>query len=929
MISEDKRYIIGIDLGTTNSAVSYVDLKAEGAQARRIERFPIPQMTGPGEVTRLPVLPSFFYIPGEYDIPKESLNTDWCTPEGNLVGAYARDHGAKVPARLVSSAKSWLCHSNADRQAPILPYGAGREIRKISPVAATAAYLNHIRMAWNRGHGDDDSQLEQQLVIITVPASFDEVARELTVQAATAAGLTGVILLEEPLAAFYSWLMTHEKQWKDHVTPGELILVCDVGGGTTDFTLIYLRDVDGHPRFERIAVGDHLILGGDNIDLALARRIEAQFPPNSIALGGDRWKSLCHQCRQAKEHLLDGSAENQKITLMGSGSKLIANTLTATLNRENTARTVLEGFFPLADPSPGSTQAARQGIMEFGLPYEPEPAVTRHLGWFLERHQADVSHLLDKPRPEPDCILFNGGSLKPVVIQNRIRAAIGHWFGRPADDAECLPRVLDNPEPDLAVSLGAAYYGLVKLGQGVRVGSGSPRAYYLGVTRADDVDNPKEKPHAMCLVERGLEEGSDIQLHERQFEVLANQPVSFDIYSSSYRSGDRCGDLVTIDETLTPLAPIQTIIQYGKKGVQTQLPVEIAAGYTEMGTLSLWCQSMTSPHRWQLQFQLRSQTGPLDVADQEVFESAVVDEARDMVRHAFTNIQDNAALRSLVKTLAGHVERSKDQWPLTFIRSLADELIDLSNQRKHSPMHESRWLNLLGFCLRPGMGDGLDPQRIKKIWPIYIQGLCHPNHPQTQSEWWILWRRVAGGLAPGQQRQFLQDVTPLLFHGKKAPKKLAPQQRLEIWMALANMEHLQSKDKTKCGRQLLSEINPKKAAPQHFWSLARLGARELLYGSVDRVVPAKQAAVWIQALLDQTWPQPKPVAAALSQLARKTGDRTRDLDPDIIDAVANWMSQDPKFKDNLRYLQEIIPMARQEQGAIFGESLPAGIVLKS
>jgi hypothetical protein len=317
------------------------------------------------------------------------------------------------------------------------------------------------------------------------------------------------------------------------------------------------------------------------------------------------------------------------------------------------------------------------------------------------------------------------------------------------------------------------------------------------------------------------------------------------------------------------------------------------------------------------------------VADQEVFESAVVDEARAIVRNTFTDAGNTAVLQSLVKNMAAHVDRSKNQWPLTFIRSLADELIDLSGHRRHSPMHESRWLNMLGFCLRPGMGDGLDPQRIKKIWPVYIQGLCHPNHPQTQSEWWILWRRVAGGLAPGQQRQFLQDVTPLLFHGKKAPRKLAPQQRLEIWMALANMEHLQPKDKTKCGRQLISEIKPKTATPQHLWSLARLGARELLYGSVDRVVPAKQAADWIQSLLGKTWPQPKSVAAALSQLARKTGDRTRDLDPAVTDAVVAWMSRDSRFQTQLKYLTDVIPMARQEQGTIFGESLPAGIVLRS
>jgi molecular chaperone DnaK (HSP70) len=926
-------YIIGIDLGTTNSAVAYVDLQAPEHKARRITLFPVPQMTGPGEVTRLPVLPSFLYIPGEYDIAKESLHGDWCTPEGNFAGAYARDHGAKVPARLVASAKSWLCHSQADRHAPILPYSAGLEIRKVSPVAATAAYLGHIRTAWNRSQLGEENYLEHQVVIITVPASFDEVARELTLQGAAAAGLADVILLEEPLAAFYSWLITHERNWRDHVAPGELILVCDVGGGTTDFTLIYLRDVDGHPRFERLAVGDHLILGGDNIDLALARRIEAQFPPKALSLGGDRWKSLCHQCRQAKEQLLDGRLESQKLTLMGTGSRLIANTLTAVLDRPTATQTVLEGFFPLVEPSRQAAATPRQGIMEFGLPYEPEPAVTRHLGWFLERHQTDVVKALNKPRPQPDCILFNGGSLKPAVIQERIREAIGYWFKGPADPSPVLPRVMDNPEPDLAVALGAAYYGLVKLGQGVRVGSGSPRAYYLGVARAEDTKREKTVPQAICLVERGMEEGTDIQLHQHRFEVLANQPVSFDIYSSSYRSGDRSGDLIGIDDSLTPMAPLQTIIQYGKKGAQTRLPVEIAAGYTEMGVLSLWCQSLTSSHRWQLQFQLRSQTNPQQVADQEVFASALVDEACDIVRRAFAQGTETSVLQGLVKDVAACMGRSRDRWPLTFIRSLADTLLVLANQRQMSPMHESRWLNLVGFCLRPGFGDGLDPVRIKKIWTVYTQGLCHPNNGQAQSEWWILWRRVAGGLAAGQQRQFLQDVTPMLFHGTKAFRKMGPQQRLEIWMALANMEYLQVKDKIKCGRQLLDEIKPKTATSQHFWSLARLGARELLYGSVDRVVPAKQAGAWVQDLLSRPWPQPQPVAAALAQIARRTGDHTRDLDGAVIDAIIDWLTRnspaDTAFAGQLQYLKEIVPLARQEESAIFGESLPAGIVLRN
>ncbi|GBC61075.1 molecular chaperone DnaK [Desulfonema ishimotonii] len=303
----DKHYIIGIDLGTTNSAVSYVDLTSDGDNSR-IKIFRVPQLTGAGEFSRLPVLPSFLYIPGEYDISKEALAIPWKSEDDNFAGAFARDHGAKVPFRLVSSAKSWLCHTRADRRARILPWGAKQEVRKVSPVQATACYLSHIRRAWNSTRGDDaERYLENQLITITVPASFDEVARDLTIEAATMAGLPNVTLLEEPLAAFYSWLIGHEEQWSEYVSPGELILVCDVGGGTTDFTLITLREADGSPRFERIAVGDHLILGGDNIDLALARRVEMRMSrKKKLSLSADRWKSLCHQCRQAKEIILGG-----------------------------------------------------------------------------------------------------------------------------------------------------------------------------------------------------------------------------------------------------------------------------------------------------------------------------------------------------------------------------------------------------------------------------------------------------------------------------------------------------------------------------------------------------------------------------------------------------------------------------------------------
>ncbi|MBN1930606.1 MAG: hsp70 family protein [Desulfobacterales bacterium] len=923
----EQRYIIGIDLGTTNSAVAYVDLQIDPNHKPRIQLFKVPQLTGPGEFARLPVLPSFLYIPGTYDISKEVITVPWKSGNQNFVGAFARDHGAEVPARLVSSAKSWLCHSNVDRKARILPWGAGDEVLKVSPVQATAAYLEHIKRAWNHTKGDEEElYLENQMIIVTVPASFDEVARELTSEAAALAGLTHVTLLEEPLAAFYSWLMQHENNWNQFVSPNELILVCDVGGGTTDFTLITLREIDGNPRFERIAVGDHLLLGGDNIDLALARRVEMRFNKAKSSLSGDRWKALCHQCRQAKEILLEGKAQSQKITLMGTGSKLIAGTLTTELQRSEVEETVIKGFFPHVDAAAAMEKNIRKGITEFGLPYEPEPSITRHLGWFLDRHKADVKKILNRDCHAPDLILFNGGSLIPPIIQERIRSAIRYWF---KEKDNSLPRVLENPTPHLTVALGASYYGLVKIGKGVRVGSGSARAYYLGIEKATEEKLKKEKNFAICLVERGLEEGSHIELKDKSFEVLANQPVSFDIYSSSFRSGDRCGDLVQIDDSLTILPPMQTIVQFGKKGRKTKVPVRIEASYTEMGTLSLWCHSLVSNHRWQLQFQLRDRSPMAEISDKEVFDESMVENVRSTVRNAFSDQSDGNALEAIVKEIGNIIERPRDKWPLGLIRSISDVLLNLEKVRKLSPNHESRWLNLTGFCLRPGFGDGFDTHRIKALWKIQRQGPIHLKNPQVCSEWWILWRRAGGGLTSGQQRQFSQELSAVLDPKKGIKSRIAPQERLEIWMTIANMERLMVKDKMNWGRLLLSEIRPKKCRPQHFWALSRLGARELLYGPIDKVIPAQEVSSWIDTILAQNWRNPKPVGAAIAQMARKTGDRARDLSPESINHIISWMSQYEFCEQYLKFLKSVIPIAKQEENALFGESLPSGIVLHS
>jgi len=929
---EDKRYIIGIDLGTTNSAVSYVDLQKDLTKKPQINIFKVPQLTGPGEITRLSVLPSFLYIPGAYDIPSEAILIPWddkarSGDRKNFVGAFARDHGSKVPARLVSSAKSWICHSGVDRKTRILPWGAGEEVYKVSPVQATALYLEHIKMAWNSSKGDEEDQfLENQIIIITVPASFDEVARDLTIEAATLAGLGQITLLEEPLAAFYSWLIRHEHHWKKFVKVNELILVCDVGGGTTDFTLITLREKNGNPRFDRIAVGDHLILGGDNVDLALARNLEMGFKKRHLSLSPDRWKALCHQCRQAKEVLLEGAAETKRITLMGEGGKLIAGTISVDLRIKEVEDTVLEGFFPLVGATDGAKENLRKGITEFGLPYEQEPAITRHLGNFLERHRGDVIDILGRDTCAPDLILFNGGSLKPFVIQDRIRAAIRHWFNEEDLDR---PRVLENPNPELSVAMGAAYYGLVKIGHGVRVGSGSARAFFLGVEKENGNIEQKEQKYAICLVERGLEEGTQIELKDRNFEVLTNQPVSFDIYSSSYRSGDKSGDLVRIDDSLTVLPPIQTVIKYGKKHVKTRIPVQMEANFTEIGTLSLWCRSISSDHRWRLQFQLRDASALSAVSETEIFDTSVMEKTRVRVRDVFKDGKESDTLDTLVRDISKIVGRAREKWPLGLIRSMSDELLKLTVTRNVAPEFESRWLNLTGFCLRPGFGDGFDGHRLGQLWKIYLKDMIHEKHAQVRSEWWIMWRRVAGGLKSGQQRQFLQDLNPMLAGRKDSKVKIPPQERLEIWMALANMEMLLVKDKIKWGRILLSEIRPKKCRPQHLWALSRIGARELLYGPLDRVIPPEEIRSWIETLLSQNWRNPKPVGLALVQLARKTGDPVRDIDSNTVKRITDWMSQLESFLPYLKLLKEVIPMEKQEETTIFGESLPSGIVLKN
>lgn len=923
---KDKRYVVGIDLGTTNSAVSYVDLSQldENNRKTAIKIFKIPQLTGSGEFSALSVLPSFLYIPGDYDVSGSAIIHPWKKETDTFAGAFARDHGSKIPSRLVSSAKSWLCHSKADRQAKILPWGS-EGVEKVSPVAATADYLRHIKKAWNHLVKDEDLFIENQFTVLTVPASFDEAAREFTLLAAKEAGFgSDITLLEEPLAAFYSWLIQHEQDWQNHVRPDDLILVCDVGGGTSDFTLITLKESQGSPRFERLAVGDHLILGGDNIDLALANHIESKFKKHE-RLTSDMWKTLGHKCRDAKERIMEKGEPSVRITLRGEGRSLISGTLSADLGREDLETILATGFFPDVDPDREFGKLSGKAMAEFGLPYEQEPAITRHIGWFLEKHRDDIRLLLGK-EPLPDLILFNGGSLKPSLVQERIRSAIRKWFH--VDDVNS-PGVLCNPDLDLSVALGASYYGLVKQGTGVKVGSGSPRSYYIGVALGDTPDD-RSGQKVLCLVERGLDEGSVIALPDKKFEVLTNQPVGFDMFSSSFRSGDKAGDIIPVDDSLSPMAPLHTVIKFGQKDEKRNIPVIISPEYTEMGTLAMWCASTVSNHRWKLQFQLRDhQSEVLESLKTDVFDDQVVEDVCRLIDIAFTLDSSISDVTGLARVIETRIKKRKVDWPLSLLRSMADRLIEHSTVRSLTPDHEIRWLNLTGFCMRPGFGDPFDEERIRKLWKVYLSGRQFPKAKQNAAEWWIFCRRIAGGLKAGQQRQFFQDISAYTATGKRLKQSVSPQELQEIWMAAANMERLLVKDKISLGRTLLNQLQPGKTTPQLFWAFSRLGARELLYGSVDRVVSPKEVSIWIRKLIKQGWRRNDPIDTVIAQLARKTGDRIRDIEHEFREEILAWLGEGAEKETAARLIREIVGIEFIEQNTLFGESLPQGLVIKA
>jgi hypothetical protein len=610
------KYIVGIDLGTTNSALASCDAAA-AEEANRIEVRSIPQLVNPNEVAERTLLPSFLYIPGEFDFPKGSLALPW-EPEPKLViGELARKRGAESPIRLVASAKSWLSYAAVNRSAPILPWQAPEEVPKLSPVEASSQFLQYLRTVWDSSEAGEQREfaLAEQDVLLTVPASFDEEARELTRRAAEQAGYHNVTLLEEPQAAFYAWLESQGDAWRRRIKVGDLVLVCDVGGGTTDLSLIMVSEENGELTLKRVAVGDHILLGGDNMDLALARILQQRLEASGNRI--DTWSlhSLWHQCRIAKEKLFESPrTQNRPITLLGKGTKLIGGTIKTELAREDLNQVLIEGFFPKVASGELPARQRRVGLQELGLPYAADPAITKHLARFLSEQVSNSPEAAGIRRGRsglacPTHILFNGGVMKAAVLRDRVVEVLNSWLRQEGFDALGAEQILEAPDLEHAVARGAAYYGRVRGGRGVRIRSGASRTYYIGIESAMPAVPGMEAPlKALCVVPFGMEEGAEAKIPNREFGLVVGEPAEFRFLSSSVRKQDQVGSLLEDWGTdIEELSPLEVTLKLdGQQG--TVVPVRLETRVTELGTIEVWCVSRDNAQRWKLELNIREKT---------------------------------------------------------------------------------------------------------------------------------------------------------------------------------------------------------------------------------------------------------------------------------------------------------------------------------
>ncbi|AVR97829.1 Hsp70 family protein [Pseudoduganella armeniaca] len=934
------QYLVSIDLGTTNTVLAYA---APGS--RDIELFAIEQLTAPGEVGAATLLPSARYHPAMGELAAGDLQLPWReadvagVPEV-VVGRLARRLGAQVPGRMVASAKSWLSHPGVDRTAPILPWGAGTDVAQVSPVAASASYLAHLRGAWNTRF--PAHPLERQQIVLTIPASFDEGARALTLEAARLAGLADVRLLEEPQAALYDWLYRHRDTLAADLHDTRLVLVADVGGGTTDFSLVRVDIEHGEPVLTRIGVGNHLILGGDNMDLALAHLAESRLPAQDATparLTAGRLAQLTERCRGAKEELLAQDAPAQvNVTLLGSGSKLIGGSRTVTLTKQDVEGIVVDGFFPLNAEQEGARRG-RGAIVEFGLPYASDAAVTRHLVSFLRQHQAAAHAALGTDGdalPVPDTLLLNGGVFRADALARRLEATLDGWRGAPV-------KMLHNDNPDVAVARGGVAYALARHGFAPAIEGGSPRSYWLLL---DGDKAPGVARRGVCILPRGTQPGREVRLTDRTFALRVGRPVRFHLVSTVADTGERAGDIGELDPAdFIALPPIAMVLQLAGSAARKEVPVQLAVALSEVGTLDVHCveAGRADGQRWSLEFQLRGQ----EEEGAEVQEEAPprFADAVERIERIFggraqqVNVKEVRQLRGQLEQLLG----SRERWATPLLRRLFDALMERAKGRRRSPEHERVWLNLAGFCLRPGFGHPLDDWRIGQLWALFESGVQYQKERQVRAEWWTLWRRVAGGLDKDAQLRLLDDFAfNLQASGEersRRPVTLVEGAEEDMLRLGAALERIPSAYKAEIGNWMLGQIvalpasGPKfdaKAAAaftRYLWALGRVGARQPFHGSAHEVAPKATVEAWLQAILQLDWKKIEPAGFAAAHLARRTGDRSRDIDDALRAEIVRRLTSVGAPPTWAAMVRDVVELDHASEQRMFGEALPPGLKL--
>ncbi len=903
------RFAVGIDLGTTNTVVASALLDGSGVAGV----FAVPQLVGPAEVQARPLFPSLLYAPVEGERAEDPFDDGtWA------LGEIARRRGADVPGRLIASSKSWLVHALVDRTAAILPWGAPEEAPKLSPVEAAQRLLAHVRRVWDDEHPGD--LLAHQEVVLAVPASFDEAARELTVEAARRAGLTPK-LLEEPQAAFYDWMARTGEPGIARLVEADaeaLVIVVDIGGGTTDLSLVRVTDHgrSGTARVTRVAVGPHLLLGGDNMDLALAHATEPRLVDAGDKLDASRFAQLVAGCRGAKEALLGANPRaDAQVTIAGGGTRLVGNTRTARLERGEVERIVLDGFFPLvgADAVP---QRARGALVAFGLPYERDVAITRHVATFLRRHVPAGSW--------PSAVLLNGGVFRAARIADRVVGALESWRG-----GEVLR--LPDADPDLAVARGAVAYARARMGRGLRIGGGSARGYFVGVAGGPEGDG---QTRAICVVPRGAEEGTAHVAGGRTFALAVGRPVRFELFASDEVVAN-VGDAVdVVDEVFVRLPPLAIELDREKDHAGDEVQVAIEGELTPIGTVDLACVEVGAdpPRRFRLAFQLQggqraTRSHPPATPSQP---PRRLDAATELLDRAFGKPRADGTGRE-AKDLLRELERllgERPQWTAETNRGLFDALVASARSRRRSADHERVFWLLAGWCLRPGFGDALDPRRVIALAPLFDDKLAFPGEARGWQTFFIAWRRVAGGLDEATQLRIRDFVDPHLAPveaGRKRPKKAALALDDALDMA-SSLERIPPRRRAELGGWVLERTWTDRD-PRLWSAIGRLGARAPAYASVHHVIAASVAERWLDHLLREKWEAVPTAVAAAVALARKTGDRARDVSDRVAREVDKRLTAAAATAQQVRAVREVVRVGETERAAFFGDSLPIGLRL--